>query len=221
MPCRSERQKLLDVLPRQVAAERRAAPWRSPAGRSSAARPADPVARRLQHPHRRDADLGLVVGREAVVEQDDRPAPAGSGIGRVPAEPLAEVVAGERRQGPPPVDAGGLLEQPLEQRVPQRRVGQRGRGRADRVEPEDLAHQQVAQAAAAARVVLVEDLGLELGHVDLRRALALARLALEAEVEGLVEGLVAPARRRSPAARRSSPAAARWRGRGSCASRRA
>ena len=69
-----------------------------------------------------------------------------------------------------------------------------------------------------ALVVVVEELGLELGHVDVRRALALARLALEAEVEGLVQGLVRPGRRR--AGRPTSPAAARWRGRGSCAPRR-
>ena len=41
-------------------------------------------------------------------------------------------------------------------------------------------------------------LGLELGHVHAERALALAGLALEAEVEDLVEGLV---RQRRPTGR--------------------
>ena len=48
----------------------------------------------------------------------------------------------------------------------------------------------MAQGARPVLVVLVEHLGLELGHVDLRGAFALARLALQAEVEGLVQGLV-------------------------------
>jgi hypothetical protein len=39
----------------------------------------------------------------------------------------------------------------------------------------------------------VEELGLELGHVDVGGALGLARLALEAEVEGLEERLVGQA----------------------------
>ncbi len=38
--------------------------------------------------------------------------------------------------------------------------------------------------------MLVQHLGLELGHVDLRRAFALASLALQAQVEGFVKGLV-------------------------------
>ena len=136
------------------------------------------------------------------------------------AEPLAEVVALERRQGPAAVDAGGLLQEPLERRVAQRPVGQRGGRRADRVEPVDLAHQEGAQGTRAALVALVEDLGLELGHVDVRRALALARLALEAEVERLVEGLVVEAVVAGRQLAGHHQPQRRWRGRGSCAPRR-
>src|SRR5271157_6269907 len=100
-------------------------------------------------------------------------------------EPAPEMVAYECRHGPPPVDPGGLFQQPLEQRISERRVGQRSQGRTDGVEPEDLATEQVAQGPRTARVVLVQELGLELGHVHPGRAFALAGLALKAQVEGL------------------------------------
>ena len=66
-------------------------------------------------------------------------------------------------------------------------------GRTERVKPVDLAHQEMTQRPGTALVVLMQELGLELGHVHVRGALALARLALEAEVERLVEGLVVQA----------------------------
>ena len=109
------------------------------------ARQLDPVAGRLQHPHRRAADLGGVVGREAVVEQDDRPARPGAGSGRCRRNHLRRWsranVGRVRRRSIPATFSRSHLKAGL----PQRPVGQRGRRRADRVEPVDVAHQQRAE----------------------------------------------------------------------------
>ena len=67
--------------------------------------------------------------------------------------------------------------------------------------------------------VVGEELALEPRHVHADRALGLARAALEAQIERLVDALVAEARPRR--AGRPSPAAARWRGRASSAAPRA
>ena len=50
----------------------------------------------------------------------------------------------------------------------QRPVGQGADGRRDRIQAENLAQEKMAQGASAVLVVLVKDLGLEFGHVDLR-----------------------------------------------------
>ena len=76
-----------------------------------------------------------------------------------------------------------------------RQVGQRREGRAEPVQR--AGRRRTAGPAAARRAVVLvvrEELGLERGHVDLERALALARLALQAEVEDLVQALVAQRR---------------------------
>ena len=106
------------------------------------------------------------------------------------AKPFAEMFVGECRQRAPPVDAGGLFQQPFEHRVREAPVGQRGRGGRDRVQAEDLAQKEVAQGARPVLVPLIKHLGLELGHVDLRRAFGLASLALQAEVECFVKGFI-------------------------------
>ena len=69
-------------------------------------------------------------------------------------------------------------------------VGQGGGGGRDRVQAEDLAQQQMAERARPVLVLLIEHFGLELGHVDLRRAFGLAGLALQAEVERFVKRFV-------------------------------
>src|SRR5690606_8503343 len=76
-------------------------------------------------------------------------------------------------------------------------------GLAERRHLADVREGQGRQAHAVLVVVVLQPLVLELGHVDLAGALGLARLALEAEVEDLVDGAAGeaagqPARDRLP-----------------------
>ena len=101
------------------------------------------------------------------------------------------MLAREARQRPLRRDPHRALEQRPRARNPGRQVRQRrGRG-AEPVERADRAEQPRAPRHAVDVLVVREELGLQRGHVDAERALALARLALEAEVEDLVQALVA------------------------------
>ena len=106
---------------------------------------------------------------------------------RALAVPAQQRLAREARQRPAAVDARDALEQ----RARQREVRERRRGGAEPVDPPDRAEQPRAQRHAVLRLVVREELGLHRRHVDAQRALALARLALQAEVEDLVQPLVA------------------------------
>src|SRR5205823_162816 len=63
----------------------------------------------------------------------------------------------------------------------------------------DAAEESVPERQTVRPVVVVEELVLELSHVDVRRTLGLAPLALEAEVHDLVEPLARELARRQPA----------------------
>ncbi len=101
--------------------------------------------------------------------------------------PAQERLAGEARERPAAVDARHALEQPARDR----QVGERRGGGAEPVELADRAEQLRAERRAVLGLVVREELRLHRRHVDAQRALALARLALEAEVEDLVQPLVA------------------------------
>ena len=69
-------QKFLQILPAQLAAELQEALGDRRAAATAQAGQDHPVTARFQHPHRRDANIRVVVRGEAVIEQHDRPAPA-------------------------------------------------------------------------------------------------------------------------------------------------
>ena len=140
------------------------------------------IAGRLEQLDRGAPDRRLREGGERVGEEDDL-APADLGALLVPAD---QRVALEARKRPAAVDAGGALEQPS-----RGEVGERRGGRADPVERADRAEQPRPQRHPVRVLVVAEELRLERRHVDAQRALALARLALEAQVEDLVQPLVA------------------------------
>ena len=96
--------------------------------------------------------------------------------------------AGERRGHAAAVDPQEHLVEPADEPAPRPASSTRGPGRQpSRPIRGDVAEDAVAQRQAVLLVILVQELGLEPGHVDVGRALALARLALEAEVEHLVQ----------------------------------
>ncbi len=165
------------------------------------------VARGVEQLDRGAADAGLGEGREGVREEDDLA--AADRAARPLVGPADQRLALEARQRAPPVDPRDLLQQPPRDRQVRER---RGRG-AERVERPDRAEQPRAPRRAVDRVVVREELGLHRRHVDAQRALALARLALEAEIEDLVQALVAQRGARGRA--RPAPSRARSRARGS------
>ena len=77
---------------------------------------------------------------------------------------------------------------------PAGKVGERGGGRAHAVEQPDRPECARAQRRAVDLLVVREELALERRHVDAQRALALARLAFQAQIHDLVKPLV-PERR--------------------------
>ena len=69
-------------------------------------------------------------------------------------------------------------------------IGERGHERTDAIERADTGHGPRAKRHAVDVVVMAEELALERRHVDRQRALGLAGLAFEAEIERLVESFV-------------------------------
>ena len=142
----------------------------------------------LEQLDRRAADGGLGVGRERVGEEDDvaaasPPLPARAGANQRSSVSRVKRGSGRRRSMPATRSSSGARH---------RAVGQRRGRRAEPVQRADRAEQPASAAATPwMRLVVREELALQRRHVDAQRALALARLALQAEVEDLVQPLVA------------------------------
>ncbi len=105
-----------------------------------------------------------------------RPVPADSGPA---AEPAGERLGRERRQIAFLRDAG----QPFQAGQPRAQVRQPGRRRGQPGPERQVTHRVVRRRAQPPRVVVVQELGLVRRHVDADRAVALARLAGQAEIQ--------------------------------------
>ena len=156
------------------------------------------IAGGLEQLHRRAADLRTVVVDERVVEEHHVTA-----LARAPRrsarEPRAQRLGRQRRQRPAPIDAGESLEQPATHAEVRHEVRQRGRPRAETVQRLDRSEEPIPEREPVRLIVVVQELVLQLRHVDVRRALGLATLAFEAEVHHLVEPLAGELRRRRAA----------------------
>ncbi len=95
----------------------------------------------------------------------------------------------EARQLPLLRDAGDALDEWAGERAGEDCVGEGGRERAVAGEAVGKAKDVVMERVQSALVALGEKLGFVGGHVHLHRALGLAGLATEAEVEGFVDGV--------------------------------
>ena len=111
-------------------------------------------------------------------------------------EPAQQGAPVEARQRPVARDAQRALQQCA--RTGQRRehVRQRRERGTEPVEPARRGEEARASRHTVFALVLVEELALHRRHVDAERALALARLAFQAEVEDVVQTLVAERRAR-------------------------
>jgi hypothetical protein len=140
------------------------------------------VAGGLEQLDRGAAHAGLGEGGEGVRQEDQLAA------GRLPPPlvPPDQRGALELRQRAAAVDAHRALEQ-----AARREIGERRGGGPDAVEAADRPEHARPQRHAVHVLVVAEELGLHRGHVHAERALALAGLALQAEVEDLVQPLVA------------------------------
>ena len=146
----------------------------------------------LEQLDRRAPDPGLREGRERVGEEDDV---AARRRGRPPVAARVPSAAASRARS---AAAGARRRSPAVRSSSARAPGSRG-SRFDsgasaapsRFSAPDRPERARAQRRAVDVLVVGEELALERRHVDLERALALARLALEAEVEDLVQALVA------------------------------
>ena len=90
------------------------------------------------------------------------------------------------KEKPAPVDAQEPLIDPTRRPIPRHQVRQRCQRTADPCQRRHVAEDPIAQGQAMLAIIPVQKLGLEPGHIDIGRALALARLAFETEVEHLV-----------------------------------
>ena len=172
----------------------------------------------FEYLHGGHADVGLAVVDEGVREEDDRRpitviGASGAASGAALIEPLFEGNFGKLRQGPPPVHADRPFEDPLMPGMVHDPVAQRCEGGTEPVECFDAAEQAVAQGQPVLLIVVGEEFVLHLGHVDVGGTLALAALALQAEVEGFVDPParepfpVQPARQGGPEHVRAAPGA--------------
>ena len=131
-----------------------------------------------------------------------------------------EGVRARRRAAHGGIDAEQPLVQPAHRPAPHQPVRQRRQPA-----PQSTTRGRHGRTAGCASgrpcflIVLMQKLGLEAGHVHVGRTFTLARLALQAEIERLVQGGIGQCRAGRPG--RSGPAAARWPGRACCAARRA
>src|SRR5262249_49649775 len=90
---------------------------------------------------------------------------------------------GERGGNAPAVDAERGFVHPANETATRQPTRERRQRAPDPPDPRDVAEHAVAQREAMPVVVLVKKLRLEPRHIDVGGALALAGLALEAEVE--------------------------------------
>ena len=151
---------------------------------------AHPPAGQLQQLDRRDRDGRFGPGGERVGQEHDL-AERERAVGRATAgQPAQQGVAPKARQGPGRGDAEHPLgERPRQPRAP-RQVGQRRQRRAQRVQPPDGREQPGPRRHAVQVMADGKRLGLEGRHVHPERALALAGLALQAQVEDPVQAVV-------------------------------
>ena len=148
----------------------------------------DAVAGALEQADGGAADLRRVVADERVVEKHDLAARRARRR-RMAAEPVLESLRRQRGQRPAAIDPDDLLEQPAHRWQRVERVRQpRGAG-PQRAELRDAPEDPVSQRQAVGLVVMVEELVLQLRHVDVGRALGLAALALQAQVHHRVQAL--------------------------------
>lgn len=153
------------------------------------AREVDPPPGPFQQLDARAADVRFGERGEGIGEPGDR-AELPARRGRPAPEPAEQVEPLELRQRPGRGDAEGAFGEPAQGADPARQVRQRRGGRAEPVERADRGEHPGAQRGSVDGVVVRERLGLERRHVHAHRALALARLAHQAEVEDLVQALV-------------------------------
>jgi hypothetical protein len=147
--------------------------------------------RALEQLDRRAADLGLGERRERVGQEDHVAAGGGRAAGRAPRVPAQQRVALEARQRALAGDPERALEQRPRARHARREIRYGRERRARPVQRADRPERPRAQRRAVDLLVVGQELALERRHVDVERTLAPARLALEAEVEDLVQALVA------------------------------
>src|SRR5262249_2683420 len=93
----------------------------------------------------------------------------------------------EGRRHPSPIDPEYLLVDPPRRPAPRQPVRQWCQRPTDPPQLGDVPEGDIPQRQAMLAMILMEELGLEPGHVHVGRALALAGLALEAEVERLAD----------------------------------
>ncbi len=93
----------------------------------------DGIAGAFENAHGGAADVRLVVGGEAIGQEQDAAAPARRGVRRVPSEPTAEVAAMQRRQTTTAIDARRFLQQPAERTPRLQKIDQRSQRRAETI----------------------------------------------------------------------------------------
>ena len=162
-----------------------------PTAANKAVDEADPVAERLQDRYGGMPDLRVEIVGEGVVEENDfatRCRRAG-GTRSPTGEAARKGLAGEDRDGAGTMNARRLFEKKPQRRNPPSDVDERGEGRGDAGERADMREGAGAARQAVHIMVLGEDFILELGEINAGGTLALARLALNTEVEGFVDAL--------------------------------
>ncbi|PSK58166.1 hypothetical protein B0E53_06977 [Micromonospora sp. MH33] len=151
-----------------------------------------PPAGRLQHLHRRTGDARVKVVGEGIRPENDVPPEALAGRGAA-GEPVLERLRREDRDVASLVDPAGGLGQAAEPgrvREGVDRTRQARRGGGHQRQP---THRVVLAGTQPAGVVVGQELGLVGGHVHVHRAVRLAALARQAQVERVPHRLGTPA----------------------------
>ena len=151
-----------------------------------------PVAGVLEDLDRCLADVGVQVVGEGVRPEHHLSSFAG------PAGPtgpvgVGEPVVGEVRHRPVRLDAAGPLREPRQGAGVRDRVDGPRRERSEPCPQRQPTHRVVRRGPQPVLVVVGQELGLVGGHVHVDRAVALAALAGQAQVEGVANGCRAPA----------------------------
>src|SRR5205807_6458995 len=93
--------------------------------------------------------------------------------------------AGKRRRQAAPVDAQELVVQPSAEPATRQPAGQGCQATAPPTHGSNVAKEPAPPGKSVLAMMLVQELRLEPGHVHVGRALALTRLALQAQVQRL------------------------------------